>query len=603
MTKDDRLIAKEVLYMPLKFMRGVLFLSLITMILVTPAFAATATYQYDKLNRLISETYSDGTVISYKYDESGNRTQVSSTSTTADFSASPLTGTPPLTVNFSDHSAGNPTAWLWDFGDGSTSAAQNPSHLYSSVGTYTVSLTVTDSQGAHTIRKENYVSTSNCTNPTKLPVVTITSHPASFSNLGSGGFTFSADSSGATFQCELDAGAVVDPCPNPYNFSSLSNGSHTFKIIATNACGISTFPATSYVWTIDSTAPTTTASLAGGIFNSAQTVALTCTDGQFGPGCSNIYYTTDGTMPNTASQTYTAPISISTNTVLKYFSTDLAGNSEAVKSQAYIIDYTPPTGTIAINGGAAYTISPATTLTLSCSDTNGCAKMRLSNNLVTWSTPETYATSKPWAVTAGDGVKNVYVKFMDSTGNWSLALSSSILLDTIAPATAASPSGGIFVTGQTVTLACNDGSGTGCSKIYYTTDGSTPITASSVYTSPLTISATTTLKYFAVDLAGNSEAVKSQMYGICTGAHVQIAGKGSYASLQDAYNAAVDRDVIQALATEFFEDFTANHNISVTLDGGYNCDYSSNAGGKSVIHGMPHVTGGTVKLKNIRVSR
>ncbi|HEX2899697.1 MAG TPA: PKD domain-containing protein, partial [Bacteroidia bacterium] len=49
----------------------------------------------------------------------------------------------PLLVNFTDLSTGNPTSWLWDFGDGNTSTTQNPSHTYTAPGTYTVSLTVT----------------------------------------------------------------------------------------------------------------------------------------------------------------------------------------------------------------------------------------------------------------------------------------------------------------------------------------------------------------------------------------------------------------------------------------------------------------------------
>ncbi|NIQ09984.1 MAG: PKD domain-containing protein, partial [Gammaproteobacteria bacterium] len=41
---------------------------------------------------------------------------------TADFAASPTSGTAPLTVNFTDLSSGSPTSWSWDFGDGGTSA-------------------------------------------------------------------------------------------------------------------------------------------------------------------------------------------------------------------------------------------------------------------------------------------------------------------------------------------------------------------------------------------------------------------------------------------------------------------------------------------------
>jgi subtilisin family serine protease len=52
-----------------------------------------------------------------------------------------------LTVSFTDASTdsdGSITSWSWDFGDGATSTAQNPTHTYDAGGTYTVSLTVTD---------------------------------------------------------------------------------------------------------------------------------------------------------------------------------------------------------------------------------------------------------------------------------------------------------------------------------------------------------------------------------------------------------------------------------------------------------------------------
>jgi PKD repeat protein len=54
----------------------------------------------------------------------------------------------PGTVQFTDTSSGGPTAWAWDFGDGGTSADQNPSHLFAQTGTYTVTLTVTGAGGS-----------------------------------------------------------------------------------------------------------------------------------------------------------------------------------------------------------------------------------------------------------------------------------------------------------------------------------------------------------------------------------------------------------------------------------------------------------------------
>jgi YD repeat-containing protein len=266
---------------------------------------------------------------------------------------------------------------------------------------------------------------------------------------------------------------------------------------------------------LDSTPPTTTASPTGGAYILDQSVALSCSDGT-GSGCDKIYYTTDGTTPTTSSEVYSSSINISAATTLKFFARDLAGNSEAVKTQTYTVDTTPPTGTITVNAGAAFTNSPNVTLTLFCNDDNSCSQMQFSNDNVTYSAPETFATTKAWTLTSGDGTKTVYAKFKDTPGNWSSAYSNTILLDTTAPTTTASPAGGAYNSAQSVTLSCNDGSGSGCDKIYYTTDGTTPTTSSPVYSSSINISAATTLKFFARDLAGNSEAVKSETYATST---------------------------------------------------------------------------------------
>lgn len=64
------------------------------------------------------------------------------------FSANTTSGEIPLTVQFTDESTGSPTRWLWDFGDGSTSTLQNPTHTYNKAGIYTVSLIATTSGGS-----------------------------------------------------------------------------------------------------------------------------------------------------------------------------------------------------------------------------------------------------------------------------------------------------------------------------------------------------------------------------------------------------------------------------------------------------------------------
>jgi PKD repeat protein len=65
----------------------------------------------------------------------------------ANFEGTPLSGEAPLTVQFTDISAGTITEWEWDFGDTETSVLQNPSHTYTAAGTYTVTLTVSNTCG------------------------------------------------------------------------------------------------------------------------------------------------------------------------------------------------------------------------------------------------------------------------------------------------------------------------------------------------------------------------------------------------------------------------------------------------------------------------
>jgi PKD repeat protein len=76
----------------------------------------------------------------------------------AAFSGIPVSGYAPLNVQFTDASTGIPTGWSWTFGDGGTSTAQNPLHQYTVAGTYTVSLTVTNSNGTNTLTKTDYIT-------------------------------------------------------------------------------------------------------------------------------------------------------------------------------------------------------------------------------------------------------------------------------------------------------------------------------------------------------------------------------------------------------------------------------------------------------------
>ncbi|MDE4908362.1 S8 family serine peptidase [Methanogenium marinum] len=73
----------------------------------------------------------------------------------ADFSATPKTGDPSMTVTFTDLSTGDVDSWLWTFGDGTSSTEQSPVHTYTENGVYTVTLSVNGGESIST--EDDYI--------------------------------------------------------------------------------------------------------------------------------------------------------------------------------------------------------------------------------------------------------------------------------------------------------------------------------------------------------------------------------------------------------------------------------------------------------------
>ena len=110
---------------------------------------------------------------------------------------------------------------------------------------------------------------------------------------------------------------------------------------------------------------------------------------------------------------------------------------------------------------------------------------------------------------------------MDASKN----VTATFTVDTTPPATSASIPAGTYTSSQSVILTPNENA-----TIYYTTDGTDPTIAGGTrvrYTSPIPINATTTLKYYAVDAAGNSESVKTAVYTITVSYTLTVAKTGS----------------------------------------------------------------------------
>ena len=127
----------------------------------------------------------------YVADHGNYRIQVFSPSTTpvtpatqpqsiihAELIASPIRGSSPLSVQFYDTSTSNTskiTAWAWDFGDGTTSLVQLPSHTYTTSGNYTIKLYVTTADRTGSIIKSDLITVN--TPPSTIPTTMVPTAP------------------------------------------------------------------------------------------------------------------------------------------------------------------------------------------------------------------------------------------------------------------------------------------------------------------------------------------------------------------------------------------------------------------------------------------
>jgi N-acetylneuraminic acid mutarotase len=238
-----------------------------------------------------------------------------------------------------------------------------------------------------------------------------------------------------------------------------------------------------------------TFNLIPGIYASPQTITIS--DATTG---ATIYYTTDGTLPTTASTVYSAPLAVSSNITIRA----MAAASEYANSAVAAVTYT-------INPLAAPSFSVASgsypsAQTVAISDATPGATIYYTTDgskptmaSAIYSTPLTVASSAT-------------IEAMAVAGGYSesaVAAAIYAILPTVAAPTFSVASGS-YTSVQIVTIS----DATPGAKIYYTTDGSTPTTASSAYSSPLSIIATQTITAFAVASGYYPGPVASAAYTI-----------------------------------------------------------------------------------------
>jgi PKD repeat protein len=160
----------------------------------------------------------------------------------ANFNQSATTIVVDSTVRFTETSSTNGpplVAWSWNFGDGNLSTAQHPAHAYTAIGSYTVTLLITDSLG--------YTATHNVVNAvtvqpacTSLTSVAFTYAPAKPLIHISTAFTATIAPIGATppitYVWSFGDGSVVTNTVPTIQHAYHVSGTHTVGVTAYNTC-------------------------------------------------------------------------------------------------------------------------------------------------------------------------------------------------------------------------------------------------------------------------------------------------------------------------------------------------------------------------------
>jgi len=259
----------------------------------------------------------------------------------AAFSGTPTSGTAPLNVTFTDESTGSPTSWSWSFGDGLSSSTQSPTHRYDTAGLYSVTLIVTNADGADTLTKTDYIDTRGAGGPTAAFSGTPTSGTAPLS------VTFTDQSTGSPTSWNWTFGdGTTSTTQSPTHIYS-NSGTYNVVLIVSNASGTDTLTRNGYI-TVTGGGPTAAFSATPTSGNAPLNV--TFTDQSTGTPTSWNWNFGDGNNATTQNPTHTYSTAGTYNVVL-------------IVSNASGADTLTRTGYITVNAPlnppvAAFTASP-----------------------------------------------------------------------------------------------------------------------------------------------------------------------------------------------------------------------------------------------------
>ncbi|MCW4017020.1 MAG: PKD domain-containing protein [Candidatus Bathyarchaeota archaeon] len=326
--------------------------------------------------------------------------------------------------------------YTWDFGDYNITSSSTPIviHTYTATGSYCVTLTITDEDGFTNNVSSNVTVSQDFAVPVTVDDYNGLWHTSDIT------ITLTAtdqESGVAETYYKINGEPTRTVRSDGQPVITTEGPSNTLEYWSVDNSGKEESHKLVEEIKLDKSHPASLINLNGvvgneGWFTSDVTVTVYASDAI--SEVDRIEYSLDNQVWNT----YSTPVTIASegNLLIYYRSVDKAGNVEDTKTETCKLDKTAPVGSVAINENTAYVNSVYVTLTLSTYDpASGVSQMRFTNDRTEWSSWETYSSSKSWRLLMGDGIKTVYVQFMDNAGLVSDEYKDSITVDTIEPKT------------------------------------------------------------------------------------------------------------------------------------------------------------------------
>lgn len=406
-------------------------------------------------------------------------------------------------INFIDQTQGTVLSWYWEFGDGTTSTQQNPTHTYSSQDTYNVGLTVVKPDGTYSLYKEVAVKIN------WEPIVIATPEEYAGNNPVvnfDGSESWDPDGYIASFEWDFDDGATSTDISPTHTFTD--DGIYTVVLTATDDKSKEGTD-TCTMWIDFTTPPVTTMEGVGSIGNNgwflgkSTKIVLSATDWS---GVDHTKYREQG---SSTWQTYDAPFRVwgDGTHIIEFYSVDIYGNVEDVKTDQVKMDNEKPSLEVDIDGILVdewYTTPVTITATASDSGSGLAAIMyTFDENRFEEYTEPIYL--------ADDGQYILRIYSEDIAGNTrGKDQPYPMKIDTGAPMTTCTLIGegsdGNYYQEVDFELIAED-HGSGVDKTYYRLDDS----EWNEYTSFVKVSdmGEHKLDYYSVDMLGNEEEIKT----------------------------------------------------------------------------------------------